>query len=55
MESCAFIELMAVLKETKCLTLCQVAPNDQERDLDLHAITFLGGKKMVCGYIIYIL
>ncbi|CDI97622.1 transcriptional co activator crsp77 [Echinococcus multilocularis] len=52
-EACAFIELMAVLKETKCLSLCQVASGDQDRELDgsgrnvgMHTITCLSGKKM---------
>ncbi|KAL5109512.1 Mediator of RNA polymerase II transcription subunit 17 [Taenia crassiceps] len=62
-EVCAFIELMAVLKETKCLSLCQVAPSDQDVDIDvpgcnfgMNTITCLGGKKMAlaaaCGILL---
>lgn len=48
-------------KETKCMTLCQVAPSDQDdgefggQSLGAQAITCLGGKKMVCLEICLIL
>ncbi|KAM7534916.1 hypothetical protein Aperf_G00000089741 [Anoplocephala perfoliata] len=51
-EICAFLDFMSVFKETKCMTLCQVASSDQDdgefggQSLAAQALTCLGGKKM---------
>nr|CDS29682.2 transcriptional co activator crsp77 [Hymenolepis microstoma] len=51
-EVCAFLDFISVYKETKCMAIFQVAPNDQDsefggRSLSAQALICLGGKKMI--------
>ncbi len=51
-EVCALIDIMAVVKEKKCISISPIMPADQDfdytgRTVSPQAITSLAGKKMV--------